>query len=302
MPALPPQLAVLASLEEPRTVKQLAEANALPYQAVYRAVQELLDRGILRSHREGKDLVVEAAAPAVPGLARSLLLDHARQDWGRVFHGDRPVVLHVLDRIGDPTLAAQVCGKTPRTVYYTIRSLGPRGLLVKRKGRYAINPLLPPLKALLEELAKAEGRRRLRNVDAKARPLWTLGPEVLFKGEGKLDGSGVHIAALSAFAMYSVPLVILHGSYYYLASRPLGVADAILQGLLVEPESRINRSYCALVFEKRKPRNLVKKARIYGLEEQAEALIRYVDKHEPGDLFLSWRDHDRYRRQYGVGA
>jgi len=97
-------------------------------------------------------------------------------------------------------------------------------------------------------------------------------------------------------------LVIMHGSYYYLAWRHLSVADAILQGLLVEPESRINRSYCALVFEKRRPRNLVTKARIYGLEEQAAALIRYVDEREPGDLFLPWREHARYRRQYGVGA
>jgi hypothetical protein len=274
----------------------------LPYQAVYKAVQELLERGILRGHREGKDLVVEAAVPAVPGLARGLLLDHPRQVWGRVFHGDRPIVLHVLDRIGEPALTAHVCGKTPRAVYYTIRSLGPRGLIVKRGGQYAINPQLHSLKAMLEELAKAEGRRRLRDVDAEAWPLWTLGREVLFKSEAKLSGSGVHIAALSAFAKYSVPLVIMHGSYYYLASRPLGVADAILQGLLVEPESRTNRSYCALVFEKRRPGDLLKKARIYGLGDQAEALIRYVDQHEPGNLFLPWRDHARYRRQYGVGA
>lgn len=302
MPAVPPQLAILASVEEPGTVKQLAEANALPYQGVYKAVRELTERGVLRSHREGKDLVVEAAAPTVPGLARSLLLDHPRRDWALVFHGDRPVVLHVLDRTGDPTLAAQVCGKTPRAVYHTIRSLGPRGLLVKRKRKYAINPLLHPLKALLEELAKAESYKHLRDVDANARPLWTLGPEVLFRSDKEIQRSDVHIASLSAFAKYNVPLVIMHGNYYYLARRRLSVADAILQGFLVEPESRINRSYSALVFEKRRPRDLVTKARIYGLQDQAAALIRYVDEHEPGDLFLPWREHTRYRRQYGVGA
>lgn len=302
MPTPPPQLAVLASLGEPRTVRQLAEANALPYQGVYKAVEELVRRGILTSHREGKDLVVEAAPPAVPGLARSLLLDHSRQDWRHVFRGSRPVLLYVLDRVGDPKLAAYVCDKTPRAVYYTIRSLGARGLLVKRHGRYAINPGLPSLKALLEELAKVESLTRLRDVDPKARALWSLGPEVLFKSEEGLNTPRVHIAALSAFARFGVPLVIMHSRYYYLASRPLDVADAILQGFLVEPESRTNRTYCALVYEKHRPKNLVTKARIYGLHEQAEALIRYVDDHEPADLFLPWREYDRYRRQYGVGA
>src|SRR3989304_4837310 len=116
MPALPPQLAVPASREEPRTVKQLAEANALPYQAVYRAVQELHDRGILRSHREGKDLVVEAAAPALPGRPRGLLLDHPRQDWGRACHGGPPGGRNDGSQTYAVTLAAQVGGKTPRTV------------------------------------------------------------------------------------------------------------------------------------------------------------------------------------------
>lgn len=302
MTRTPPQLAILANLDGPRTVKELAAISALPYQGVYKAVRQLVQRGILTSHREGKNLVVEAVAASAPALARGLVHDHARQDWGRVFRGDRPIVLYVLDRVGDPALTAEVCGKTRRAVYHTIQSLGPRGLLVKRQGRYAINPRLRRLKALLEQLAEAEGRRRLRAVDPKAVPLWSLGPEVLFRSEEELDRPGVYASALSAFAHYGVPLVIMDGRYYHLASRPPDVADAILQGLLVDPESRVNRSYSALLFEKHRPSNLTTKARIYGLEDLAKALIRYVEDHRPGDLFLPWRDHNRYRRQYGVGA
>lgn len=300
----PLQLAVLASLETPRSVKELAEANELPYQGVYKAVRELTDRGVVTSHREGKELVVEVAAPAVPGLARTLLLDQRRKDWCRIFHGDRPIVLHVLDRTGDAGLTAEICAKTTRAVHYTIRDLGPAGVLVKPGGRYRINPVLHALKALAAELATVEGLRRLRAVDPNARPLWSLGPEVLFRSDEDLDQAGVHVAALSAFAAYDVPLVTMRGGYYYLAQRALDVADAILQGFLVAPGNKIHRSYCALVYEKHRPKNLAKKAPIYGLEEEAQALLRYVDgdPHDPGDVFLPWHAHQRYREQYGVAA
>lgn len=298
----PSQLAVLASLEKPRSVKELADANGLPYQGVYKAVQELAERGVVTSHREGKELVVEAAAPAVPGLARTLLLDQRREDWGRIFHGDRPIVLHVLDRTGDPNLTAEVCGKTPRAIYYTISDLGPAGVLVRPGGRYQINPILRALKALAGELANLESLRCLRAVDPNARLLWSLGPEVLFRSDEDLDQPGVHLAAPSAFAGYDVPLITMRGDYYYLSQRSLDVADAILQGFLADPENKINRSYCALVYEKHRPKDLVKRARIYGLEREAKALIRYVDEHDAGDVFLPWHAHQRYRRQYGVGA
>lgn len=304
MPGPPPQLAVLASLENPRSVKELADANDLPYQGVYKAVQELAERGVVTSHREGKELVVEAAALAVPGLARALVLDQRREDWGRIFHGDRPIVLHVLDRTGDASLTAEVCGKTTRAVHYTIRDLGPAGVLVKPGGRYRINPILRALKALAAEFANVESLRRLRAVDPKARSLWSLGPEVLFRSDEDLDQPGVHVAALSAFATYDVPLITMRGRYYYLSQRTLDVADGILQGFLVEPGNKINRSYCALVYEKNRPKNIEKKAPIYGLDEEAEALLRYVDgdPHDPGHAFLPWHAHQRYRRQYGVGA
>lgn len=298
----PPQLAVLASLEKPRSVKELAEGNGLPYQGVYKAVQELLSRGVLASHRQGRELVVEAAAPAVPGLARTLLVDQQRKDWGRIFHGDRPIVLHVLDRTGDPQLTAEVCGRTPRAVYYAIHDLAPAGVLVRPGGRWRINPLLSALKALAAELANVESLRRLRAVDPNARRLWSLGPEVLFRSDEALDQPGVHVAALSAFAAYDVPLIMMRGGYYYLSERALDVADAILQGFLAEPESKIKRSYCALVYEKHRPPNLLRKARMYGLEDMAAALIRYVEEHDDGGVFLPWYAHGRYRRQYEVGT
>lgn len=296
----PSHLAVLAHLNQPQPVPELAAATRLSLDTVYKAVRTLDREGVLATHREGRELVATCTSKPLPSLARALLLDYARSDWDLVLRGDRPAVLHVLDRVRRPELAAEVCGKARSTVYHTTRTLAPRGVLVRRRGGYVLNPRLGPLSQYLDELAKAKAHHRASRLDPEATLLWFLGPELLLKSRKELHGPDVHVGALSKFAEHGVELFTGEAAYYYVATRRLDAADAILQGLLVDPESRINRSYGALVVEKERPDNLLDKAPIYGLEREAEALTRYVTQHEPGDLFLPWQDHQRYRSLYGV--
>lgn len=298
---VPPQLAILAELDAPRTARELSERTRWPYHAIYKAIQELCRKGILTSHRQGRDLIVQPASSIIPDLARTLAIDFPRQDWKRVFLGDRPVVLHVLDRVGAAKPTAQVCGKTPQAVHHVIRILGPRGIVTTSEGRYVINPRYRALRSLLEEMAKAYAQKQLKDVAPAGRMLWRLGPEILFKSDSRIEHQKAHLAALSAFADCGVPLVTDH-HYYYLSNRKLDVSDAILQGLLVEPESRVNRSYSALVYEKHRPKDLAAKSRIYGLEAEVDALIRYVELRKTNGDFLPWDEHKQYRQLYGVEA
>lgn len=296
----PSHLAVLAHLDQPQPVSELAAATRLPLDTVYKAVRTLQQDGVLATHREGRQLVATCTSKPLPSLARALLHDYARSDWSLVLHGDRPTVLHVLNRVRRPELAAEVCGKARSTIYHTTKALGPRGILVRKRGGYVLNPRLGPLRLYLDELAEAKAHHRASALDPAATLLWFLGPELLLRSRKELRGQDVHVGALSAFAEHDVELFTGDAAYYHVATRRLDVADAILQGLLVDPESQINRSYGALVYEKERPDSLLGKAPIYGLEREAEALIRYVTTHEPGDLFLPWREHQRYRSLYGV--
>ncbi len=302
MPVPPAQLAILASLGDPQAVRALAQTNGLPYDTAYKAVRELTNRGILATHRDGRALVVACRSAVIPSLARSLLFDHPRPDWGRVFHGDRPMLLRVLDQVGDPGLAAEVCGKSRSLVYHAIKTHAPRGLLVRRDDSYSINPRLATLRRLLEELNRVETAHQLHQIDADATPLWSLGPEILFASRKKLTGKGVHLGAISRFYRYRMSFITGETTYYYVAKRKLDAADAIIQTLLIDPESRINHSYAALLFEKAKPADLQRRSKIYGLAEEAHALTQYVQTHEATAKFLPWREHERYRQQYGVAS
>jgi DNA-binding transcriptional ArsR family regulator len=133
---------MLASLGSPKEIKALAEANELPHRTAHQAVEVLKDKGVVTSHKEGRERVVTTASNALSGLAPALLFDIPREDWDRILHGDRPMQLHVLDRVGHPELTAEVYGKGRNTLYRTVEFLGPAGALVKRDKGWRIKPCL----------------------------------------------------------------------------------------------------------------------------------------------------------------
>jgi DNA-binding transcriptional ArsR family regulator len=301
VPVPPTRLAILASLDEPTRVQEIVDDNGLPYQTVYTAAQELEDQGIVTSRKEGRQRILSSASPNLPGLTQTLLFDHSREDWNQVFRGDRPVVLHVLHRVGRPSLVADIVDKAERTIHHAIETHAPRGLLVKDGEDYQINPRLGALVEMLEEWAKLRSHNLLQEVAPGGRMVWTLGPEFLFQAGETPGEDPIHAGALSRFAEYGIDLMMPGPTYYYRAHRELDVADAILQALLVEPESKRERSYAALLYELEQPEDLAFKAHIYGLEQQSRAIRRYVETHETDGFFLPWDEHNRFREQYGVG-
>lgn len=294
------KLALLAALSDARPVGSLSEATGYPRQRIRRVAKELADQGLVTTRKDGRELVVAPASPSLPSLARALLDEYPDQDWGSILHGDRALLLHVLDHVHRIRLTAEVMDQTPGGVHYTAKTLAPRGILTKEDGRYRIHPRHQVLREFVEEIAKVRAHHRVSDLVSDGRIFWHLGPEVLFRSsEPDLEDDDIHVGALSAFARYDVELVT-ESNYYVLSKRGLDASDAILQTLLVQPGDRINRTYCALVYEKELPDDLIRKAPIYGLEEEAQALRRYVRSEEAPEGFLPWEEHQRYRERYGV--
>lgn len=294
------KLALLAELDTAKSISALSDATGYSPIRVRRVVHDLADKGLVTKHKTGREIEVQAASKPISSKARSLLNEFPDQEWGRVLHGDRALVLHVLDQVGRLRPTAGVVGQTPRGVGYTAKSLAERGILVREDSEYRLHPRHHVLGEFLEEYVRVRAHHIVGELDPDARVIWYLGPEVLFRSdEADLARDDLQLAALSAFPTFGVDLVT-QAHHYILSRRELGVADAILQGLLVEPGNRINRSYCALVYEKTLPDDLVRKARIYDLEDEARRLRAYVRERKAFEGFLPWEEHERYRDQYGV--
>lgn len=294
------KLALLAALSSADSVAGISELTGYNRTRIRRVSRELADQGLVTRHKQGREVEITPSSRSLASHARELVEDFPNQDWGSVLHGDRPLVLHVLDRLGRVRETAEVVGQTPSGVRYTAQSLAEAGILVHRDGGHRFHPRHRALKGFVDEWAKLRAHHRVEGLDPSGYVLWYLGPETLLKSdEPDLEGEDVHQGAFSAFHEYGVPL-ITGSSYYVVSERDLDAADAILQGLLAEPDSPVHRSYCALVYEKALPENLVRKARIYGLEEEARALRSYVREQEAHEGFLPWEEHTEYREQYGV--
>lgn len=300
--ALPPeQLTALASLDHPKSIAALAAENGMPYPSAHKAVKTLEATGIVSLTPQGRTKLVAAASSSIAALASQLVRGPQRQDWHRAFYGDRLVLLHVLDRVRRPELAAQVCGVTRSTMYHAIKIHAEQGILLQEGEGYRINPRLAEFKAFLLEWNTLHSLKLLRDIDPTAVPVWKLGFEILFRIRAQLSHPGVQAGAYTAFAAYGAPIVERKEPTYYATSRILGPADAVLQAMVADSEAATptSRAHWAAFIEKTQPTDLEEKAAIYGQLAKVRQVQRYLRDHQANG-FLPWNEYARFREQYGV--
>ncbi len=312
----PEQLSALASLDEAKSVSRLAVENGSPYPTMQKAVNSLAAFGLVQTARQGRERLVSASSPTIAGLARALLFDAPRQDWRAVFHGERLVLLHVLDRIRDPALTAEVLGTSRNSVYHAIRKHAPNGLLLKEKGGYRINPRLIEFRAFLLEWNALRSTKAIRDLDPQATAMWRLGPELMFRSRKTLHALNLGYGAYSAMAAHGAPVIEkTDATTYYYSHRKLTPADAVLQAMVAEgnesaesanlPAKNVRAQWAAFI-ERHLPKpedrkDLHRRAPIYNKSDETDAVLAFLANREaPG--FLPWKEYERFRQQFGVIA
>jgi hypothetical protein len=279
-----------------------------------KAVNSLEAFGLVQTTRQGRERLVRASSPTIAALARALVFDAPRQDWRAVFHGERLVLLHVLDRIRDPTLTAEVLGTSRNSVYHAIRKHAPNGLLLKEKGGYRINPRLMEFRAFLLEWNTLRSTKAIRDLDPQATALWRIGPELMFRSRKTLHALNLGPGAYSAMAAYGAPVIEkTAATTYYYSYRKLTPSDAVLQAMVAEgnenaelanPPSKNIRAQWAAFIERHLARpedhkELKRRAPIYNKSDEVDIVLAFLAQHE-GPGFLPWNEYERLRRQFGV--
>jgi hypothetical protein len=278
----------------------LAAANGLPYPTAYAAVRDLEGKGLVFTVKDGRSRVVRPTDPALPGLAQALIFETPRPDLAKIVHGDRLLQFHVLDRVRKPGLAALVLCKTKRAVEQTVAEFAPSGFLARTPDGFRIHPRHVNYRAFIDEVARVQALARVRRYTPSAVLVWHLGPEVLFKSHDPVEDTGVMRAGFDRFGDFGVELVGRGFRAYHLARRSLGPADAVMEAVLIDGDTPIHRTYCCLLYEKTRPADFEAVAQIYGLARLARLIVRYVDGGQDLPGFLPRKEHERYRREYGL--
>lgn len=313
MPAPPEQLRALASLDSEKSVRRLAQDNGSPYPSMQKAVNTLEKVGLVTTIRQGRERLVKPASTQLASLARALIMDAPRQDWRSIFRGERLVLLHVLDRVRDPALVAEVCNVARTTVYHAIRTLAPSGLLLKDGNGYRVNSRLVEFRAFLLEWNTVRSTKAIHDLDPQATGMWRLGPELMFRSRNPVVAPHVHLGAFSAMAQLGAPIVEkTEATTYYVSRRPLTASDAVLQAMVMEgnntaeatlPPAKSVRAQWTAFIEAHVPRDsypdLQQRAKIYGKVSEVQDILTYLRNHDAAG-FLAWPEYERIRQQFGA--
>ena len=248
--------------------------------------------------------VVPSDARAVERY-QDLVRQHSHIDFPELLTGKALEVLYYLNQ---PRTVAEIADRSDNyrnTVNRVLKRFRDRGLVGTDDDRYEFNADFDRLHEFARELAHHLHRHRLEAVAPKGTILWEDYDEFLAQAKTEIDAAGFHETGLARFAAYDLQF-LLTGHRYYLYSEDLdavSLAELCCHTLLIDDDSR-HRSYCLLLLSHVDvdEEDLREQAVKYDLEDEIDALLRYLETHgEVDDERLpEWDEFQKLAADYEV--
>ncbi|WP_066385853.1 MarR family transcriptional regulator [Halalkalicoccus paucihalophilus] len=299
------ELKVLAAVERGDTISELA--TKLDYSESYlsRAITELVEKGLVYTQRDGRrKRVVPSDARAVE-VYQDLVRQHSHIGFPTLLTGKAIEVLYYLDQ---PRTVADVADRSDNyrnTVNRVFKRLRDRGLVGTDDGYYDFNGDFDRLYEFARELAHHLHRQRLEAVAPNGTILWEDHDEFLAQTETEIEADQFHETGLARFAAFDL-LFLLTRDRYYLYSEDVETvspAELCCHTLLIDDDTR-HRSYCLLLLSHVEvdESDLQERAAKYGLEDEIDALLRYLETQGAvdDDRLPEWDEFQELAADYEV--
>ncbi|MFC4553460.1 MULTISPECIES: helix-turn-helix transcriptional regulator [Halobacteriales] len=299
------ELEVLATVDRGDTISELATKLDHSESYLSRAVGDLVEKGLVYTERDGRrKRVVPSDARAVE-LYRDLVRQHSHIEFPELLTGKALEVLYYLDQ---PRTVSEIADRSDNyrnTVNRVLKRFRDRGLVGTADGRNDFNADFDRLHEFARELAHHLHRQRLEAVAPKGTILWEDYDEFLTQTEREIDAEAFHETGLARFAAFDLQF-LLTGHRYYVYSEELDAvspAELCCHALLIDDGSR-HRSYCLLLLSHVDvdEEDLREQAVKYGLEDEIDALLLYLETHgEVDDERLpEWDEFQELAADYEV--
>ncbi|WP_254280779.1 MarR family transcriptional regulator [Haloarcula marina] len=299
------ELEVLATVDRGDTISELATKLDHSESYLSRAVADLVEKGLVYTGRDGRrKRVVPSDARAVE-LYRDLVRQHSHIEFPELLTGKAFEVLYYLDQ---PRTVSEIADRNDNyrnTVNRVLKRLRDRGLVGTDDSRYEFNTDFDRLHEFSRELAHHLHRQRLEAVAPKGTILWEDYDEFLAQTETEIDAEAFHETGLARFAAFELQF-LLTGHRYYVYSEELNAvppAEFCCHTLLIDDGSR-HRSYCLLLLSHVEidEEDLREEAVKYGLEDEIDALLRYLETHGEvdDDRLPEWDEFQELTADYEV--
>lgn len=274
------ELEVLATLDRGDTISDIAGKLDHSESYISRAVADLSAKGLVSTERDGRwKRVIPSDARAVD-LYQDLVRQHAHIDFPALLTGKSLEVLYHLDGPRTVTELAEVTDNYRNTVNRILKRFRDRGLVGRDDSRYRFNGDFDRLHEFARAFVHHRHRQRLELVASRGTILWETYDEFLAQTETVVDDEAFHETGLARFAAYDLQFLLTSHRYYFYSDAIEAVkpADLCCHTLLIDDDTR-HRSYCLLLLSHVDIDEdaLRDRAAKYGLEDEIDALLRYLD-------------------------
>ncbi|GAB6878348.1 MarR family transcriptional regulator [Halorubrum gandharaense] len=257
------------------------------------------------TERDGRRKRVVPSVGRAVELYRDLVRQHSHIDFLELLTGKALEVLYYLDQ---PRTVSEISDRRDNyrnTVNRVLKRFRDRGLAGVDDGRYEFNADFDRLHVFARELAHYLHRQRLEAVAPKGTILWEDDDEFLAQTETEIDADGFHETGLARFAAFDLQFLLTGHRYYFYSEELEAVSPAELccHTLLIDDGSR-HRSYCLLLCSHVDvdEEDLREQAAKYDLEDEIDALLRYLETHGEvdDDQLPEWEEFQELAANYEI--
>ncbi|MFT4923291.1 MarR family transcriptional regulator [Halorarius litoreus] len=299
------ELKVLVAVDRGDTISELATKLDHSESYLSRAVGDLVEKGLVHTERDGRrKRVVPSEARAVE-LYQDLVRQHSHIGFPELLTGKALAVLYYLDQ---PRTVSEIAGRSDNyrnTVNRVLKRFRDRGLVGADDDRYEFNANFNRLHEFARELAHHLHRHRLEAVAPKGTILWEDYDEFLAQADTEIDAEAFHETGLGRFAAFDLQFLLTSHRYYFYSEELDAVSPAELccHTLLIDDGSR-HRSYCLLLLSHVDvdEEDLREQAAKYDLEDEIDALLRYLETHGEvdDDRLPEWSEFQKLAADYEI--
>ena len=299
------ELEVLAMVDRGDTISELAMKLDHSESYLSRAVADLVEEGLVYTERDGRRKRVAPSDARAVELYQDLVRQYSHIKFPELLTGKALEVLYYLDQ---PRTVADIADRSDNyrnTVNRVLKRFRDRGFVGTDDGHYDFNADFNRIHEFARELAHHLHRQRLKAVAPKGTILWEDYDEFLAQAETEIDADGFHETGLARFVAFDLQFLLTGHRYYFYSEEPDAVSPAELccHTLLIDDGSR-HRSYCLLLLSHVDidEEDLRAQAATYGLEDEIDALLRYLGTNGEvdDDRLPAWDEFQELATDYEV--
>jgi DNA-binding MarR family transcriptional regulator len=311
-------LAILDVLSTKRnaTAQELAAETGYSRKQIYRVVDDLLGKGVLRESRaQYNQRVVHATDDPVVEAYRHLTSNLGHVNWTDLLSPGTIQVCWYLDEPRRVSTIADRLGITRQAVHKALSPLKNRAMLAPAGPEYALADDLHPLLEFTNTVVKHEHRNHVRRLAPSATITWCDPKRALVQAHTSEDTDRLqnaddwNVTGLARFQAYGLRFLLAsEPAFWYAPDDDLTPADIVCHTLVLNMDSR-RVSYAMLLIEQERIEQdiLTETATWYGLESTIPRMYCLIDEETDatdeigiGSSLPSAQEYAVLKDQYGV--